>query len=138
MATKVRTVDYYYVQLPDKPGRGVNVLGGLAEAGVNLLATLGFPSGRGKKQLDLVPEDAAVFKKAAKKLGLQLTGPKKVFLVQGDDDRPGAMAEVVGRLGGESINITAAQSVSSGDGRWGMLLWVKPADVRKAGKVLGS
>ncbi len=137
MATQVRTVDYYYVQLPDKPGRGANVLGGLAEAGVNLLATLGFPAGRGKKQLDLVPEDAAVFKKAVKKLGLQLTGPKKVFLVQGDD-RPGAMAEVLGRLGGKSINITAAQSVSSGDGRWGMLLWVKPADVRKASKALGA
>ncbi len=72
---------------------------------------------------------------AAKKAKLRLVGPKTGFLVQGDD-RVGAMADIVGKLAEAKINITAVDAVSTGLGRYGAILWVKPRDVKKAAKLL--
>src|SRR5437773_12198294 len=47
MPESVRTADYFYVMVPDKPGEGARILGELKSAGVNLVAYSGFPSGRG-------------------------------------------------------------------------------------------
>ena len=58
MSNSLRKVDYFYVMIPNRAGEGAKILGGLAAAGVNLLAFSGFPSGR-KAQLDLMPEDSA-------------------------------------------------------------------------------
>jgi hypothetical protein len=58
MADQIRRVDYFYVEVPDKPGEGVRVLTALKEAGVNLLNFTAFPGAGGKAQLDLVVEDA--------------------------------------------------------------------------------
>ena len=68
---------------------------------------------------------------------LKLSDRKRGFLVQGDD-RVGAVAELLGKLANEKINIVASQAVTAGSGRWGMMLWVKPPDFRKAAKVLGA
>jgi hypothetical protein len=136
MTDTIRKVEYFYVTTLDKPGEGHRVLSWLGQAGVNLLAYLGFPSGRGRAQLDFVPEDPKAFKVAARNLGLKPTGPRKAFLVQGYD-RPGAVAETVDKLSRGKINVTAAQAVTDGSGRWAMLLWVKPKDVNKASKLLG-
>ena len=136
MADAIRRVEYYYVTVADKPGAGVSVLSPLLEAGVNLLAYLGFPSGRGKSQIDLVPEDAKALKQAAKKAGLKLSRPKRALLIQGDD-RPGAVADVNRKLADAKINITASAAASDGAGRYGMILWVAAKDYSKAAKALG-
>ncbi len=46
MADSVRKVDYFYIELPNKPGEGAKALTALREAGVNLLAFTGFPCTR--------------------------------------------------------------------------------------------
>jgi hypothetical protein len=84
MADTVRTADYFYVMVPDKPGEGARILGELKRAGVNLMAYSGFPSGRGA-QLDLVPTDPAAFKTFAKEKKWKVKGPKRAFLIDGDD-----------------------------------------------------
>jgi hypothetical protein len=33
--------------------------------------------------------------------------------------------------------VTAIDAISSGDGRFGAILWVKPVDRKRAGKALG-
>ena len=137
MAEKVRPVEYYYATIPDEPGTGSKVLSQLQQAGVNLLACLAFPSEKGKTQVDLVPENAGALKEAAGKAGIKLTGPRKAFLVQGDD-RVGAVADVMRKLGEAKINITAAAASASGGGRYGMVLWVAQSDHSKAAKALGA
>ena len=82
MADAVRVVDYFYITLPNKPGEGARALDLLRREGVNLLAFLAFPAGR-KSQADFIPEDSAAFRRAAKKAKWKVTGPKKVFLIQG-------------------------------------------------------
>ena len=63
MADQIRRVDYFYVEVPDKPGEGVRVLSALTEAGVNLLSFTAFPVGGGKSQIDVVPQDAAALER---------------------------------------------------------------------------
>ena len=136
MADTVRTADYFYVMVPDKPGEGARILGELKRAGVNLVAYSGFPSGRGS-QLDLVPTDPAAFKALAKEKKWKVKGPKRIFLIDGDD-RLGACADVLGRLAAAKINVTAVTGVCAGMGRYGAILWVKPRDVTKAAAALGA
>ena len=137
MAETIRRVEYYYVLVPDKPGAGAVVLNALREAGVNLLAYLGFPAGRGRSQIDLVPEDPAAFKQAAKAARLKLSRAKRAFLVEGDD-RIGVVADLTQKLAAAKVNITAACATAAGGGRYGMILWVRPASYAKAAKALGG
>jgi len=110
---RIRKVDYYVAQIPDKPGRGARVLSAMRE--VNLLAFTGFPNGR-KAQIDFVPEDTAAFKAAAKRAKLKVAAKKGAFLVQGSD-RPGAVADVLQRLADAKVNVTAIDAVATGKRR---------------------
>lgn len=132
----IRPVEYFYVQVPDKPGEGARALATLRQAGVNLLAYSGFPVGR-RAQLDFVPSDPAQFRQVAKQAKWKVKGPKRGFLIQGDD-RVGACSEVLDRLAAAKINVTAMDAVTAGAGRWGAILWVKPGAVKKAAQVLGA
>ena len=135
MADTVRLVDYFYVTAPQKPGVGASLLDELRQAGVNLLAFSGFPSGRGA-QLDFVPEDAAAFRAVARKARWKVTGPKRAFVAMGDD-RPGVIADLMRRLADAKINVTALDAVCAGSGRYGAIVWVAPRDVRRAARALG-
>ncbi len=136
MVDFVRKVAYFAMDVPNKPGEGARVLGALADAGVNLLAFSGFPRGR-KAQLDLIPEDVAVFKNAVKAAKIKTRPQKFGFLVQGDD-RKGAVADLLKTLAEKKINVTAMQAASAGAGRYAAILWVAPKDVNKAAKALGA
>src|SRR5437773_1494841 len=92
MADTIRIAQYFYVDVPNQAGIGASMLATLRDAGVNLLAFSGFPSGR-RAQIDFVPEDVAAFRAAAKAAKWKLVGPKKAFLVSGAD-RPGDGARV--------------------------------------------
>jgi hypothetical protein len=137
MADQVRRIEYFYVTVPDQPGAARGVMTALKDAGVNLTAVLGFPAGGGRSQIDLVPDDPRAFTQAIAKAGVPLTGPKPAFLIQGAD-RTGVVAEVMQKLGDARINITASAAVCAGGGRYGMLLWVAPADFQRAAQALGA
>jgi len=100
------------------------------------LAFSGFPSGR-KSQLDFIPENIAVFKKATKVANVKTRTQKIGFLIQGED-RKGAVADLLRPLAEKKINVTAIDAVSAGAGRYAAILWVKPKDVNKAAKALGA
>ncbi len=136
MAETIRKVDYYYTMAPDKAGEGARLLGVLKDAGVNLLAFTAFPSAR-KSQVDFVPADPAAFLVAAKRAKVKLSKPKTVFLIEGDD-RVGALADIMAKLGAAKINVTAVDAVCAGGGRYGAMLWVKPRDVKRAAAALGA
>ncbi len=136
MAESIQRVEYFYVTVPNKPGEGARVLDTLKQAGVNLLVFSGFPEGRGS-QLDFVPADARVFRDVAKKAKWKVTGPKRAFLIQGED-RVGAIADVHEKLAAVKINVTAIDALCAGGGRYGAILWVASRDVARAAKALGA
>ena len=134
MRNTVRKAEYFKVMVPNRPGASAKVFNVLSEARINLLAFSGFPRA-GRAQLDLVPENAAAFKKALQKAGVSAGKGKVVFLVRGGD-RPGEAWKVGGKLSKAKINVTAMHAVVAGGRRYGAILWVKPKDVAKAKKVL--
>lgn len=135
MADTVRGVEYYYATVPDAPGEGQRILSALKDDGVNLLAFLGFPLGGGRSQIDLVPEDSEALREAARRAGVTLSEAKRAFLIQGDD-RVGVVADTIGKLAEANVNVTAAAATGAGAGRYGMILWVSPADYEKAADAL--
>ena len=136
MTDIIKKIEYFSMDVSDKPGEGAKVLKTLGEAGVNLLAFSGFPRGR-RAQLDFVPEDTALFRKALTRAKLKTRTKKAGFLVEGKD-RPGAVADIVQKLADANINMTAMDAVSAGGGRYGAIFWVKSRDVKKAAKALNA
>ena len=135
--TDVRRIEYYYTEVPDRPGAGAKVLNALKAARVNLLAYTGFPTTRGRAQLDFVPSNERAFLAAARKAGIKLVGPKTAFLIQGDD-RVGAVADIVSKFGQARVNIVAMNAIAAGKRRYGAILWVKPRNITKAAEILGT
>jgi hypothetical protein len=136
MADTVQRVEYFYVQVPNKAGEGVRYLSALNEAGINLLAFSGFPEGRGS-QLDFVPADPVAFRSFARRSKWKITGPKRAFLLSGDD-RVGVIGEVHAKLAAAKVNVTAIDAVCAGAGRYGAILWVAARDSKKTATLLGA
>jgi hypothetical protein len=137
VADRVRKVNYCYPIVPNRAGQGARVLTELADAGIDLLACSGFPVGGGRSQLDLVLEDMGPLRRLARRNGWRLSKVKKGFLIQGTD-RVGAVQRHLQKLADAGVNVTAADAVTAGQGRYGMLLWVKPRDYRRAARALGA
>ena len=136
MADSVRKVQYAYVMVPNRPGQGARILSELQAAGVELLAYSGFP-GKGGAQIDLVTRDMSGLKRVARRNGWRLSDAKKGFLVQGTD-RIGAVHRQLARLASRKVNVVAADAVAAGQGRFGMILWVRPKDYARAARALGA
>ena len=137
MADRGKKANYCYPIVPNRAGQGARVLAELADAGINLLAYSGFPAGGGRSQLDLVVDNVGPLRRVARRNGWRLSSVKKVFLIQGTD-QVGAVPLHLQKLGDAGINITAADAVSAGQGRYGMILWVKPRDFARAARALGA
>ena len=135
MADTVRFTDYFYIVTADKPGEGARILQHLKDVGVNLAVVHAFPAGR-RTQVDVVPASGEAFKAAAKAAKWKVVGPKKAFVIEGDD-RVGALMDYFAKLGDAKINVTATSAITAGAGRFGAILWVKPRDVRRAAKAFG-
>jgi hypothetical protein len=136
MPDTVRKVDYFSIQVSHRPGAAFEVLSTLVSAGINLLACTGSPHGR-RAQIDVVPEDSRRFNAVVKRAGLAFNPKKSGFLIQGED-RPGALAENLGKLAEAGVNVTGIDAVVAGEERWGAIVWVKPEDVRKTARLLGT
>ncbi|OFZ86674.1 MAG: hypothetical protein A2W21_00795 [Betaproteobacteria bacterium RBG_16_66_20] len=130
----ISRADYYTMKVSQRPGAGAKLLAAMKAAGVNLLAFTGFPSGGGA-QVDFIPQNSAKFRQAANKAGLRVSKRKTVFLVRGSD-RVGALTGVLGKLASKKINLVALSAITAGNGRYGMIFWVKPKDIGRTSRLL--
>lgn len=135
MADRVRKVSYCNTTVSSRPGQGARVLAELKDEGVDMMAFSGFPAKGGKSQLDFITNDLAGVRRVAKRNGWRLGKTKKGFLIQGSDTL-GAVHRHIQKLADRKINITAADAVCAGKGRYGMILWVKPKDYARAARTL--
>ena len=135
MKETVVKVDHYSAAIANKAGEGARILGALKDSGVNLIALWAYPSKAGKAQLEMIPENGAALVKTAKKAGLAIGKKQIAFFVNGQD-RPGVVADSLGKLAAAKINVGAVQAVCGGGGRYGAIIFIPQKDVRKAAKAL--
>src|ERR1035438_3080517 len=96
--------ELYSVAVPNKPGKGAHLLTAFKEAGVIFVGIWGYPVGKSKSRIDMVAEDVALLKKAAKQLKIKLGKKQTAFHITGED-HPGAVAEVLAKLAAKEIKI---------------------------------
>ncbi len=137
MAYTARKINYCYVTVSHRAGSAAGILKALKNAGISLTAFSGFPAGGGRAQVDLIAERLGGIRRLAKQHGWKLSRPKKGFLIQGRDE-VGAIERPISRLAKANINVTAADAVAAGRGRYGMILWVKRRDYGRAAKAIGA
>lgn len=128
-------LELYSVVVPNKPGVGARLLGDFKDAGVNFTGIWGYPLGKSKARIDLVAEDPALLKRAARQLKIDLGKKQVVFHVTGED-HSGVVAGLLGKLAEKDIDVYAVQAVCAGNGRFGTLIQVNPDSVKKAAKLL--
>jgi len=131
MPDAVKIADYFYAVVGDQPGEARRLLEQLSEKGVSLWAFTVFPVEGGRSQLDFFPENPDLLKAAASDAGIALIGPKRAFLVQGED-RVGALHDCHLKLANAGVNVHAANGTVAGGGRYGYIVWVNPEDFDRA------
>lgn len=136
MAHTIRRVDYFHATVYDRPGEAVRFLTALADLGVNLLAFTAIPTGLNQTQLTIFPDDAHRLADESGRGGVKVDGPHPALLVQGED-APGALVEIHEQLHDAGVNVYAATGVSSGQGSFGYVIHVRPADFALAVEALG-
>ncbi|MEJ2666373.1 MAG: hypothetical protein P8Z81_04620 [Deinococcales bacterium] len=135
MPVSVHRVRYYYATLEEIPGQTYGVLSQLAACGVNLLAFTAAPVGPTHVQWSLFPADTKEFEAVAHDIGLPVSAVQDALLVQGDD-RLGALAELHERLSTAKVDVYATSGVTTGAGRFGYVIYVKPDQVDRAADAL--
>ncbi len=137
MAEGIKSVVYYVASIPNKVGEGARVVKAFAEAGVNFVVLLGYPKSARVAELIVVVDDKAPnLAPIGRKVGVAVGKKQKAFLLTGED-RPGIVASTLEKLAAANINVVSYHGVCF-DGRYGSLLAVAQADVRKAAKALGA
>ncbi len=135
MAFTVRRIDYFYITVKESPGVGYEVLSGLAEQGVNLVAITAVPYGPARTQLTVFPEDTAKMQSAARQANMELDGPHPALVVQGDDE-VGALAVIHEKLFDANVHVFASTGVANGRGGYGYIIYIRPEEYERAAEAL--
>ncbi|MCP4315283.1 MAG: hypothetical protein GY789_04440 [Hyphomicrobiales bacterium] len=137
MAFTVRRIDYFYITITEAPGLGYDVLSGLAEQGVNLIAVTAVPGGPARTQFTVFPDDTAKMQRAAQQANIPLDGPHPALVVQGDDEI-GALAGIHEKLLDANVHIFASTGVAGGRGGYGYIIYVPPEEYQRAADALDA
>jgi hypothetical protein len=137
VAEAITKTEYFSIVIPNKVGEGAHILSAFKEAGVNFVGLWVYPLNKKLAKADVIPAEPALFKKVAKKLGIEIEGKTACFLSSGED-RIGAVAEPLAKLAAAGISVRAVAAVCAGEGRFGALIQLDPDDVKKAAKALAK
>jgi len=136
LAEEIKKVEYYYAIIIDGLGEARRLLKFCLDNGVNLINFTAFPLGEGEVQMDFFPEDSKKLEIAAQEAGIPLRGPKRAFLIRGED-RMGVLLEHHVKLSDGGVNIIAANGTADGRGGFGHIIWVDENDYERAAELLG-
>jgi len=136
MGVQVRAVEYFTTTLHGPPESSYRLLSRLAGGGVSLMAFNAIPVGIESMQLVLFPEDSAVLEAMAHEQRLDLAGPDRAFLIQGDDEL-GALARLHEQLASAGVQPYASAGLTDRAGGFGYVVYVRGDQFAAAARALG-
>lgn len=136
MSASVRPVDYYTTTVHDTPDAAYRLLGALATSGINLLAFNAIPVGLQATQLVLFPEHNELLAEIARARDLDLAGPSRALLIQGDDEL-GTLARLHEKLVAAGAHPFASSGVTDGRGGFGYVVYLRKEEYDLAARALG-
>lgn len=137
MPVSVHRVRYYYATVEEIPGQTYAILSQLAACGIDLLAFTAAPVGPKHVQWSLFPSNIKEFEDVAHDIGLPVSVVQDALLVQGDD-RLGALADLHERLSRANVEVYATSGVTTGNERFGYVIYVKPDEIDRAAEAIGA
>lgn len=93
--------------LDDEPGELARVGDALGMAGVNIAGLCALASGGGQAEVHILVQDATAAFEALEGVGIRIAGEQEV-IVLAVEDRPGALGEMVHKLGASKVNLETA------------------------------
>lgn len=92
------------LSLPNRPGTLAAAAAALGKAGINIDGVSGSTVGGGEGIGHILVADAATARQALEGAGTTIAGEREVLVTE-LEDRPGALAEVAGKLANAGVNI---------------------------------
>ena len=136
MATQIRKIQYYNITVKDQPGEAFKVLTYLKDLGVNMQAFAAIPMGPNTMVLTVFPDEPGKLSNEMRFSGKSVDGPHFAILVQGVDEI-GALTGIHEKLFEAGVNVSAANGVSTGQGRFGYIIYIRSDEFEKAVNALG-
>ena len=93
--------------LDDEPGELARVGDLLGKAGVNIAGLCALTSGGGQAEVHILVHDATPAFEALDGAGIEIAEEQEVIVLD-VEDRPGALAEIVHKLGTAKVNLSTA------------------------------
>jgi hypothetical protein len=93
--------------LDDEPGELARVGDALGKAGVNIGGLCALASGGGQAEVHVLVQDATAAFEALEGVGIRIAGEQEVIVLP-VEDRPGALGEMVHKLGASKVNLQTA------------------------------
>jgi hypothetical protein len=132
---KVQRVKYFKANLENKPGALLKILNELKAKNLGLSGLWGFATQPGKAELYVVPKNPDKLRSLWSALGLVADEGTALWLKGAD--RTGALVKSLEALAAVDVNIESIDAVAV-NGWFGSVIWVAPAEIDKAAKVLGA
>jgi hypothetical protein len=136
MSASVRSVEYFTTTVHDSPDAAYRLLAQLAGSGINLLAFNAIPVGLQATQLVLFPDNSELLAAIAAERRLDLEGPSRALLIQGDDEL-GTLARLHEKLVAAGAHPFASAGVTDGRGGFGYVVYLRKEEYERAASALG-
>ena len=135
MSASIHRVEYFTTTVHGAPDAAYALLGRLAAAGVDLLAFNAIPVGLQATQLVLFPRRGELLTHLAQELKLDLAGPDRALLIQGDDEL-GLLARLHEQLAKADVQPYASTGVTDGRGGFGYIVYIRKDQFDAAARAL--
>jgi hypothetical protein len=136
MPSPWRSIRYFALSLPNRPGELACFSAQLHDAGINLLGLWATPEERDDHaRVACVPESPAAFRRYFQDAGLEIEEGTAFFITA--EDTPGALLPWLQRIAEDGINVESIECVSCG-GEFGCFVWVAPTQVERFIRVTGA
>jgi len=132
---QIRLVECVEWAAPNLPGELLRYANQFSKGGVDLDALWAYTSHEHEHKMAAVAKSAAPLKRALRRMGVPFHSGRCFYLVE--KDRPGALVEVFRKLASANLNIECADAMAAA-GSFATVLWVAPAHMRRAQRVLKS